>query len=54
MAMLWVAAINRHGGNATLVHLPDVGVRGNAHFPFSDLNNCEIARLMSTFLRSKD
>ena len=53
MARLWVAAINRHGGDATLVHLPEVGIRGNTHFPFSDLNNRQIAELMAGFLRDK-
>ncbi|WP_341678790.1 alpha/beta fold hydrolase [Niveibacterium sp. SC-1] len=50
MARLWVEAINRHGGDAQLVHLPEIGIRGNTHFPFSDLNNEEIADLMARFL----
>ena len=50
MARLWTEALNRHGGNATLVHLPDIGIRGNTHFPFSDLNNVQIADLLSAFL----
>jgi len=53
MARLWTEAINRHGGDATLVHLPEIGIRGNTHFPFSDLNNVEIADLMSDFLARK-
>ena len=53
MAQLWVAAINRHGGDARLVHLPAIGVRGNTHFLMSDLNNVEIANLVSTFLAEK-
>ena len=53
MAKLWADAINRHGGDATLVHLPEVGIRGNTHFPFSDLNNVQIADLMSHFLARK-
>jgi pimeloyl-ACP methyl ester carboxylesterase len=53
MARLWIGAINRHGGDATLVHLPEIGIRGNTHFPFSDLNNVEIADLMSAFLARK-
>jgi pimeloyl-ACP methyl ester carboxylesterase len=53
MARLWRDAVNRHGGDVTVVHLPEIGVRGNTHFPFSDLNNLEIADLMSTFLASK-
>lgn len=53
MARLWVEAVNKHGGDAKLVHLPEIGVRGNTHFPFSDLNNVEIADLMSQFLHEK-
>jgi hypothetical protein len=46
-------AINRHGGDATLLHLPDIGVYGNTHFAFSDLNNVQIADLMSKYLHEK-
>ncbi|WP_371869320.1 carboxymuconolactone decarboxylase family protein [Pseudoduganella aquatica] len=53
MARLWRDAVNRHGGDATLVHLPELGIRGNTHFPFSDLNNVQIADLMSRFLEQK-
>jgi hypothetical protein len=51
MAKLWRDAVNRHGGNVTLVHLPEIGIKGNTHFPFSDLNNIEIANLLSDFLK---
>ena len=50
MARVWIEAINRHGGDATLVHLPEIGIRGNTHFPFSDLNNVQVADLMAAFL----
>lgn len=53
MARLWADAINRHGGDATVVHLPEVGIRGNTHFLFSDLNNVQLADLMSKFLAEK-
>lgn len=53
MARLWRDAVNRHGGDVTLVHLPEIGIRGNTHFPFSDLNNQQIADLMSDFLKRK-
>ena len=53
MARLWRNAVNRRGGDVTLVHLPDIGIRGNTHFAFSDLNNLQIADLMSKFLREK-
>lgn len=53
MAHKWAEAINRHGGDAKVVVLPEIGVHGNTHFPFSDLNNVEIADLMSAFLAEK-
>ncbi|TCM15776.1 alpha/beta hydrolase family protein [Novosphingobium sp. PhB165] len=53
MAKLWVAAVNRDGGDARLVHLPDIGIRGNTHFMMSDLNNVQIADQVSAFLSEK-
>jgi len=53
MARIWAATINKHGGDATVVHLPEIGIKGNTHFPFSDLNNLEIADLLSKWLTEK-
>lgn len=53
MAKKWAATVNRHGGDATVVHLPDAGFKGNTHFPFSDLNNIEIADHLSAWLKEK-
>jgi hypothetical protein len=53
MANLWQATVNKHGGDVTVVHLPKIGIKGNTHFPFSDLNNVEIADLVSRFLAEK-
>jgi len=53
MARLWRDAVNRHGGDVTVVHLPEIGIKGNTHFPFSDLNNIQIADLMSEWLKKK-
>ncbi len=53
MARLFRDAVNRHGGDVTVIHLPDLGIRGNTHFPFQDLNNIEIADLLSKFLADK-
>lgn len=53
MARKWRDVVNRHGGDVTVVHLPDVGLQGNTHFPFSDLNNKQVADLMSKFLADK-
>jgi hypothetical protein len=53
VARLWADTVNRHGGDATVVHLPEIGIRGNTHFPFSDLNNIQIADQLSNFLQAK-
>lgn len=53
MAKLWADAVNRHGGDATVVHLPKIGVQGNTHFPFSDLNNIKVADILSQWLKEK-
>lgn len=49
----FAAAVNRHGGDATVVHLPEIGIKGNTHFMFSDLNNLELADLLSRWLAEK-
>ena len=53
MARIWAEAVNRNGGDVTVIHLPEKGIKGNTHFPFSDLNNMEIADLMSEWLKEK-
>ena len=53
MANLRAATINKHGGDAIVVHLPKAGIHGNTHFPFSDLNNIEIADHLSAWLKEK-
>lgn len=53
MARKWRDAVNAAGGDVKVVHLPEIGIKGNTHFPFSDLNNIEIADLMSTWLKEK-
>ena len=53
MAKKFVAAVNRHGGDATLVHLPDIGIKGNTHFLMADKNNLDIAALMEEWLKEK-
>ncbi|PLB85773.1 hypothetical protein C0T31_08965 [Dysgonamonadaceae bacterium] len=54
MARKWRDVVNKYGGDVTVVHLPEIGIKGNTHFPFSDLNNVEIADLMSEWLKSKE
>lgn len=53
MARIWAATINKYGGDAKVVHLPEIGIKGNTHFAFSDLNNIEIADLLSAWLKEK-
>ena len=53
VARQWRDAINRRGGDVTVVHLPEAGLRGNTHFPMSDLNNVQIADHMAAFLEKK-
>ena len=53
MAKKFVAAVNRHGGQAELVELPKVGLKGNTHFLMGDENNQELADLIEKWLKSK-
>lgn len=53
MARRWAEVVNHHGGDVTVVCLPDKGLHGNTHFPFSDLNNTEVANEMQNFIDSK-
>lgn len=53
MARLWRDRVNKNGGDVTVIHLPEMGIKGNTHFPFSDLNNRQIADLVSEFLKEK-
>lgn len=52
-ARQFVDAVNRNGGDAQLVMLPDIGIKGNSHFPFADLNSLEIAAHLESWLQSK-
>lgn len=42
--------INRYGGQAKVVHLPEIGIYGNTHFLFADKNNKKIAALLEQWL----
>ena len=54
MGRKFVEAINRHGGNATLVELPKIGIYGNTHFLMQDLNNGQLADLLGEWLEKND
>jgi pimeloyl-ACP methyl ester carboxylesterase len=52
-ARQWAKVVNAHGGDATIVHLPETGIKGNTHFIMSDLNNIEIADVITKWLKLK-
>lgn len=52
-ARQFVDTVNKYGGDATLVSLPEIGFKGNTHAPFADLNNQEIAAHLETWLKEK-
>lgn len=53
MARLWREVVNKYGGDVTVVHLPEIGIKGNTHFPMSDLNNKQVADVLSAWLQEK-
>lgn len=46
----FVEIVNKYGGRAEVLVLPDAGLKGNTHLPFADLNNVAVADLLSKFL----
>ena len=52
-SLMFVDALNKQGGRASVLHLPDAGLYGNSHFMFSDLNNVAVADQLSLFLRAQ-
>lgn len=53
MAKQFVDTINRHGGKAELVHLPERGIKGNSHFLMGEKNNAQLAELMAEWLKKQ-
>lgn len=53
MAQKFVTTINKYGGDATIVHLPEIGITGNSHFLMAEKNNVQLANLMEQWLREK-
>lgn len=51
MAKLWADTVNKYGGHAEVVELPTLGLKGNTHFPFSDLNNQQVANVLNDWLK---
>jgi hypothetical protein len=52
-AQAFVDVVNDHGGDAQLVHLPEIGINGNSHIMMLERNNKEVANVVSRFLRQK-
>ena len=52
-ARLMADAINRRGGDAKVLHLPEIGIYGNTHFLFEDKNNEDIADIMDRWIQEK-
>ncbi|MDE5831827.1 MAG: alpha/beta fold hydrolase [Desulfovibrio sp.] len=49
----FVEAINRHGGDAILVELSKIGIRGNTHALMADKNNLQVATQLKDWLNQK-
>lgn len=45
LARLWANAVNKKGGDVTIILLPEIGIKENIHFPIADL--------ISTWLQEK-
>ena len=43
--------MTNRGGTAELLYLPERGIFGNTHFSMSDLNNVQVADLVSDFFK---
>lgn len=50
MAHAFADCINRHGGDAQVVELPDLGIKGNSHFLFAEKNNEQVAQVLQDWL----
>lgn len=46
--------INRAGGNATVIHLPDMGIYGNSHMLMMDKNSLQIADIVLSWCKENN
>lgn len=46
----FVSAVNKVGGKAELLVLPDIGIKGNLHMLMQDRNNLQIADLLAAWI----
>jgi pimeloyl-ACP methyl ester carboxylesterase len=49
-AIAFAEQYNADGGDATVIDLPKIGITGNSHFMFQELNNAEIADHIEVWL----
>ena len=52
-AVAFAQQYNADGGDCTVVNLPDVGIIGNSHFMFQELNNKEIADHVAAWMAER-
>lgn len=51
-AVQFAESYNADGGNCTVVNLPDVGITGNSHFMFQEMNNDVIADHIDAWIQN--
>lgn len=49
----FVDTVNKAGGKAKMIHLPEIGIKGNSHMLMQDTNNLEIADLILNWINDK-
>lgn len=47
----FAAQYNKDGGDAKVIYLPDMNIHGNSHFMFQEMNNGQIADLITDWLK---
>ena len=48
----FIEKVNKAGGNATMLYLPDLGIKGNGHMLMQEDNNLEIADLILNWVNT--
>ncbi len=51
-AIAFAESYNEDGGNCTVVNLPDIGITGNSHFMFQEMNSEEIAAHVEQWIQN--
>ncbi len=50
-AVEFAESYNEDGGNCTVISLPDIGITGNSHFMFQEMNSDEIAAHVENWIK---